>query len=90
VLGGLASLVRLVCWLIALLMVLYLVLVWGNANPANGWTIVVTEWAHRLNLGLGNLFSPPDPRIALTINYLIATAVWLLAGSLAYRLIRRI
>jgi hypothetical protein len=89
-LGGLASLVRLVCYLIALLLVIYLVFVWGRANPANGWNIVVTQWAQRLNLGLGNLFSQPDPTITLTMNYALAVIIWLLIGTVASRLIRRI
>lgn len=89
VLGWLASLVLLVCRLIALLLVLYLVFVWGHANPANRWTIVVTEWAKRLNLGLGNLFSQPDPRISVTINYALAAIIWLVIGTLVSRVIRR-
>jgi hypothetical protein len=89
VLGGLAGLVRLVCRLIALLLVLYIGFVWGRANPANSWTIVVTDWAQRLNLGLGNLFSQPDPRIAVLINYGIAAVIWLVVGSVLSRLLRR-
>jgi hypothetical protein len=89
VLGALAGLVRLVCRLIALLLVLYIGFVWGGANPANSWTIVVTEWAQRLNLGLGNLFSQPDPRVAVLINYGIAVVIWLVVGTVLSRLLRR-
>lgn len=88
-LGALASLVRLVCRLIALLLVLYIAFVWGRANPANSWTVVVTNWAQRLNLGLGNLFSQPDPRVAVLINYGIAVVIWLVVGTVLSRLLRR-
>lgn len=90
VLNTLASLVKLVCWLIALLMVLYIAFVAGRANPANAWTQVVTTWAHRLNLGLGNLFTLSDPVITVLVNYGIAAIIWLIIGGVASRLIRRI
>jgi hypothetical protein len=89
-LGWLASLVKLVCGLIALLLVVYIVFTLGKANPANAWAIFVSTWAQKVDLGLANLFAPPSPAwLAVVLNYGIPALIWLVIGSLLSRLIRR-
>ena len=86
----LADLVRLLGWLIALLLVVYILFTVFHANPANPWAVFVNNWAQALNLGLGNLFTHPDPRLVVAINYGAAAIVWLIIGLLLSRLIRRL
>jgi hypothetical protein len=89
-LGWLASLVKLVCGLIALLLVVYIAFTLGKANPANAWAIFVSTWAQKFDLGLANLFAPPSPPwLAVVLNYGIPALIWLVIGSLLSRLIRR-
>ena len=83
-LGGLA---RLVCWLIALLLVLFIVFHVGGANPLNPWAVVVGQWAPRFDLGLANLFKGTP--YSLVINFGIAAIIWLIIGSVLGKLLRR-
>ena len=85
----LASLVRLVCWLIALLLALHIIFVAGNANPANPWTGIVSTWAGQLDLGLGHLFSLADPRLTVLVNYGVAAIIWVIIGGVVSWLLRR-
>jgi hypothetical protein len=90
-LGWLASLVKLVCGLIALLLVVYIVFTLGKANPANPWAVFVSTWAQRFDLGLANLFVPPSPPwLAVVLNYGVPAIIWLVIGAVLSRLIRRI
>lgn len=89
-LGWLASLVKLVCWLIALLMVVYIVFTVGHANPANPWAVFVSRWSWQFNLGLGNLFAFGQPWLTVLVDYGAAAIIWLIVGSLLSRLIRKI
>jgi hypothetical protein len=90
-LGWLASLVRLVCGLLALLLVVYIVFTLGKANPANPWAVFVSAWAQRVDLGLANLFAPPSPPwLAVVLNYGVPAIIWLVIGAVLSRLIRRI
>jgi hypothetical protein len=83
----LGSLVRLVCWLIALLLALFIIFHLGGANPANPWAVVVEQWAPRFDLGLGNLFKGVP--YSLVINFGIPAVIWLIIGSLLNTLLRR-
>ena len=74
--------------LAALLMLAHVVLTVGQANPDNGITRFVAAWAQPLALGFSDLFTPGDPRSAVAVNYGIAALFWLLATSLAVRIIR--
>lgn len=86
----LASLIRLVGVLIALVLVIYIVFVIGQANPANAAARFIDVWAHKLNLGLDNLFNPGDPKLAVAINYLIPAIIWLAATSIIAKVLRRV
>ena len=89
-LGWLASLVKLVCWLIALVLVVYIVFTVGHANPANPWAIFVSRWAWQFNLGLGNLFAFGQPWLTVLVDYGLAAIIWLIVGTVLSRLIRKI
>jgi hypothetical protein len=89
-LGWLASLVKLVCGLIALLLVVYIVFTVGKANPANPWAVFVSTWAQKFDLGLANLFEPSTPWLAVLINYGVPAIIWLVIGAVLGKVIRRI
>lgn len=74
--------------LAALLMLAHAVLTAGQANPDNGITQFVAAWAQPLALGFADLFAPSDPRSTVAVNYGTAALFWLLATSLAVRIIR--
>jgi hypothetical protein len=86
----LASLIRLIGVVIALVLVIYIVFVIGEANPANAVAQFINVWAHKLNLGLDNLFNPGDPKLAVAINYLIPAIIWLAAASIVANVLRRV
>jgi hypothetical protein len=86
----LAGAVTLVSWLLVLLLALYIVFVAGQANLANPWTGVVSTWAERLNLGLGHLFTLPDPRVTVLVNYGIAAIIWLIIGRVVSWCVQRV
>ncbi len=88
--GFLASLLRIVGLVIVAILVLHIVLTLLDANPANFLTQFVSEWAAMFNLGLGDLFTPTQPKLAVTLNYGVAAIVWLVVTTLVVRLVRRI
>jgi hypothetical protein len=87
--GGLAGLVRLACWLVALLIVVYVVFRVADANPTNMWAAAVESWAPRLDLGLAGLVSAGGPEISLALNYGLAAVAWAVLGAVAGWLVRR-
>jgi len=88
--GMLIVLVRWFGTLVAALLTLHVVFTLGSANPDNGITRFVTEWARPLALGFENLFTPANPQTAVLINYGFATIFWLLITSVAVRILRAI
>ncbi|WP_157245778.1 hypothetical protein [Nonomuraea typhae] len=61
-----------------------------KANTANVWYQVIDSWAGTMSLGLTGLFDLPDARWEALVNHGLAAAVWLVAGSVAAGLLRRI
>lgn len=86
----LAGLVKLVGSIFALILVIYIVFVVGEANPANSWTGTISDWAHSLNFGLDNLFTPAEPKLAVAVNYGIAALIWLVLASIVAKILRRL
>jgi hypothetical protein len=90
VVGLVAGLVRWAGVLIALVLVVHVVLVMGNANAANGITTFIKSWADPLSLAFKNLFTPDDLKLRVLINYGLAAVFWLVVSSVASKLIRRL
>lgn len=86
--GVIATLVRWVGTVIAVILTAHVVLTVGGANPANAITRTVADWAEPLALGFQDLFTPADPSMAVLVNYGIAAVFWLFVTSLAVRIIR--
>ena len=72
----LASVLRLVGMLIVLLLVVYVLLTALDANFGNVWAAAVREAADYFDLGLANLFQPPDPKVAVAMSYGTAALIW--------------
>jgi hypothetical protein len=83
----LASLVRIVTVVFAAVLVIHVVLTVASANPRNGVAMFVAAAADRLTLGLGDLFAPSSPSLAVILDYGVPAVIWLIAGIVVARLI---
>lgn len=90
VVGVLTVAVRLFGFFCAALLAVHVVLTLGNANPDNGITSFVSAWADPLALGFQDLFAPADPEMAVLVNYGIGAIFWLVATSMATRILRAV
>jgi hypothetical protein len=86
-LGVLASLVRIVTVVVAAVLVVHVVLVVASANPQNGVAMAVASAADHLTLGLGDLFAPTSPSLAVVLDYGLPAVVWLIVGVVVSRLV---
>lgn len=66
--------------------VLFVVL---DANQANGFVETVYLLAKTLVLGLGDVFTPDDAVLGVVMNYGLAALVYLVAGQLVSKALRR-
>ena len=90
VVTSLAAAIRLISSVVGGLIVLYAVFVLFEANPDN--PIVQFTAGVRDDLGgfTRDLFTPEDPKIAATVNALIAAIVWVVGGNLLSKAITRL
>jgi hypothetical protein len=90
VLTLLATIVRVVCSVIAALIVIHAVFVLFEANPQN----LLVEFTASVRDTFGwfteDLFAPSDPKIAEAINDGLAALIWVVVGSLVSKLIVRL
>ena len=83
----LASAVRLVASVVGGLILLYAVFVFFEANPANPLVEFTQGVRHSLGGFTEGLFNPSDPKIAETINSVLAALVWVVGGNLTSKAI---
>ena len=69
----------------ALILIAYIVLTIGGANPDNGIARFVADWADNLALGFRDLFTPSDARLRVIINYGLAAICWLVITGVLTR-----
>jgi hypothetical protein len=88
----LAGVVRWIGLIAAVILVVHVILVVGEANPANWITKLVRSLADVLSLGFKDLFNKPadDPKLRVLINYGIAAIFWLIVSAFLAKLIRRL
>jgi hypothetical protein len=86
----LASAVRLVASLIAVVIVLHAVFFFFAANPANALVAFAAEVRATLGWFTVDLFRTDDPKLGETINAALAALVWVVAGNLASKLLVRL
>jgi hypothetical protein len=84
-----ATIVRVVCSVIAALIVIHAVFVLFEANPANPLVTFTAGWRDTFGWFTKDLFTPSDPKIAEAINDGLAALIWVVLGSLVSKLIVR-
>lgn len=84
----LATVVRTLALLFALVLVVNVVLVLVGVNPTNGVAQFVGAVADIVIIGFRNLFVPSNPLVMLIVNSLVAAVFWVFVGELLSRLIR--
>ena len=85
-----ATVVRVVCSIIAALIVVHAVFVLFEANPNNLLVEFTTGWRDTFGWFTKDLFSPSDPKIAEAINDGLAALIWVVVGSLLSKVIVRL
>ena len=85
-----ASVIRIISIVFAAVLVIHVVLVVTAANPANGITVFFRDLADNLTLGIGDLFLPSSPTLAVILNYGLAAVVWIAIGLVLSRLLNAI
>jgi hypothetical protein len=85
----LATVVRVVCSVIAALIVVHALFVLFEANPDNFMVEFTTDWRDTFGWFTKDLFQPSDPKIAEAINDGLAALIWVVLGSLVSKLILR-
>ena len=83
------TIVNVLCGLFAVVLVAQIILVMGEANPANGVASFVRGFSSAVSLGLDNLFTPANPKLQVLLNDGFAAIVWLAFGAVVTTLIRR-
>jgi hypothetical protein len=88
--GTVASLLRVVGLVIVAILVVHILLTVFGANPNNAFATFMRDGANFFSLGLADLFTQPDPRISVALNYGIAAVLWLVITSIVVAIERRL
>ncbi len=84
------ALIHAVCWVFALVLLVHILLVFGEANASNGFAQLIDRWSSGVSLGLRNLFTPDGPKLRTLLNDGLAALLWLIIGGVATDLVTRI
>ncbi|MGI8815085.1 MAG: hypothetical protein ACR2G2_07335 [Pseudonocardia sp.] len=90
VFGRLASLVRLVCGMFALILALHVAFAVGQANLDNWLVAQVVDWSDGLTLGLPGLFQHPNADFLTIADHGVPAFTWLIIGAVVGRVLRRL
>jgi hypothetical protein len=83
------TVVNVLCGLFAVVLVAHIVMVMGEANPANGVASFVRGFASAVSLGFNDLFTPAEVKVQVLLNDGFAAVVWLVFGAVVTTLVRR-
>jgi len=83
------TIVNVICGLFAVVLAAHIVMVMGEANPANGVASFVRGFSAAVSLGFNDLFTPANAKIQVLLNDGLAAIVWLAFGAVVTALIRR-
>lgn len=84
------ALIHAVCWIFALVLILHILLVFGEANAGNGFAQLINRWSSGVSLGLRNLFTPDGAKLRTLLNDGLAALLWLIIGGVLTDLVSRI
>ncbi|WP_410604147.1 hypothetical protein [Amycolatopsis sp. lyj-90] len=84
------ALIRAVCSVFALVLVVHILLVFGEANAGNGFAQLIDQWSRGVSLGLRNLFTPEGAKLRTLLNDGLAALLWLIISGVLTDLITRI
>ncbi|MEJ2886598.1 hypothetical protein [Actinomycetospora aeridis] len=84
----LASVVRVVAYVIAIVLFAYVLLTIVGVNPQNGVAQVIGGVADATVFAFRDLFLPADPTFAVIVNYGLAAVFWVLVAEFGSRIIR--
>lgn len=90
VVGVVATVVRWLGLLFAVVLVVHVLLTVGDANPDNGITRFFSWAADPLALAFKSLFMPDNEQLRVLVNYGLAALFWLIVSAVLSRLIRRL
>lgn len=88
VLHAIATALRAIGMVCALILLVHVVLTVTVVNPENTVAAVIAELADVLVLRFRDLFLPADPVAMVAVNYGLAALFWAVAGSVAARVVR--
>ena len=83
------TIINVVCGLFAVVLAAQIIMVLGEANPANGVASFVRGFASAVSLGFDNLFTPANGKARILFNDGLAALVWLGLAAVVTMLIRR-
>lgn len=84
-----ANVIRSVVGVVVTIFVLHVLFAVFGANQGNEFVSVVYTLAKTLVLGLGDVFTPEDAVLGVVLNYGLAALLYLVAGQLITKAIRR-
>ena len=75
------AIIRIVCSLFAVVLAINIILVLAEANPDNGFASLIDSWSSAVSLGLRDLFTPANDKLAVLLNDGLAAIIWLIIGA---------
>jgi hypothetical protein len=69
---------------------IHILVVMGNANPANGFAQFIDSWSAGVSLGTRDLFTPENIGVRTLLNDGLAAILWLLIRTILTNLITRL
>jgi hypothetical protein len=85
-----ATVVRVICSVIAAVIVVYAIFVLFEANPANPLVSFAKSWREDFGWFTHALFTKPNAKMAEVINAIVAAIIWVVAGTVISKLIVRL
>jgi hypothetical protein len=84
------AVIDVVCSLFAIVLAIHILVVMGNANPANGFAQFIDSWSAGVSLGTRDLFTPENIGVRTLLNDGLAAILWLLIRTILTNLITRL
>lgn len=90
IVGLIATAIRLICLLIALVLVLRIVFTIAGANSHNGIVKMIDDWSKSLVVGFSGMFDPDDHKLKVLLNYGAAAVFWVIVGIVGSSVVKKV